>query len=290
MSGGGGLESAVREAPLLHGVRVVSVAYNLPGPAAAARLGQLGAHVTKVEPPSGDPAEELAPAWYRSLTAGQEVVRLDLKEPEGRRALEEHLARADLFITSNRPSSLARLGLDPESVGRRHPRLCRVAIVGYPPPDEERAGHDLSYQGSVGLLDPPSPPRTLLADLAGAERTVSQSLALLLARERTGEANFSRVSLAEAVRPFADPLHHGLTAPGGPLGGGFAGYDLYPAGEGWVAVAALEPRFRERLREELGVEALEREALERAFQERTAEEWERWARERDLPVTRVRAP
>ncbi|HEY3712692.1 MAG TPA: CoA transferase, partial [Amycolatopsis sp.] len=65
-------------------MHVVTTALNIPGPVAAARLRELGATVTKVEPPGGDPLALAAPDWYRELAAGQEVVRLDLKrQPPG---------------------------------------------------------------------------------------------------------------------------------------------------------------------------------------------------------------
>src|SRR5581483_3587069 len=63
--------------------RVVTTAVNVPGPFAAARLRGLGAHVTKVEPPGGDPLAISAPDWYREL-AGEDVVSLDLKSADGR--------------------------------------------------------------------------------------------------------------------------------------------------------------------------------------------------------------
>lgn len=93
----------------LDGLRVLNLALNLPGPAAARRLHQLGAEVIKVEPPSGDPMEKYHGAWYRDMAAGHAVVRIDLKTEEGRACLHEILARADLLITATRPAALARL-------------------------------------------------------------------------------------------------------------------------------------------------------------------------------------
>jgi crotonobetainyl-CoA:carnitine CoA-transferase CaiB-like acyl-CoA transferase len=72
------------------------------------------------------------------------------------------------------------------------------------------------------------------------------------------------------------------------LGGGFAGYNLYATRAGWLAVAVLEPHFEQRLAAELGLAGLSREALQSAFAARTADEWEAWARERDLPLVAVR--
>lgn len=272
----------------LRGFTVLTLAGNVPGPAAVARLRRLGARVVKVEPPAGDPLVPISAAWYEELREGQEVVRLDLKDPEGRARLEELLAASDLLVTSSRLGALRRLGLGWEELHARHPRLCQVAIFGYPGDGRDRAGHDLTYQGSVGLLDPPGLPRTLLADLACAEQAAGAALALLLARERGEGSGYAEVTLAGVAEDFAAPLRHGLTAPGGVLGGGLPTYGLYPAREGWVAVAALEPHFAARLQAELGLGELDRAALERAFCERTAHEWEAWARERDLPVEAVR--
>jgi alpha-methylacyl-CoA racemase len=77
---------AEREAghPPLRDVRVLTLAVNLPGPLAASRLCAMGAFVIKVEPPGGDPLERMCPVYYEDLSAGQEVVRLDLKDQKDR--------------------------------------------------------------------------------------------------------------------------------------------------------------------------------------------------------------
>jgi alpha-methylacyl-CoA racemase len=271
---------------LLDGLRVVTIAQNVPGPVAAARLAELGASVTKVEPPAGDPLATYSKAWYDELHVAQRVICLDLKSPAGRHELAALLAAADLALTSTRPAALARLGLDWETLHAAHPRLCRVAIIGDRDGHADRAGHDLTYQAGVGLVDPPSLPRTLIADLAGAERTVGAALALLLHRERTGEAGSIEIALADAARAFAAPFAHGLTAPAGILGGALPAYGVYRSADGWVAVAALEPHFADRLAHLCGGEATI-EAVTRTFATKTNDEWTRWAAEHDLPVAPV---
>lgn len=87
----------------LIGVSVVNFALNLPGPLAAQRLSQLGAEVTKVEPPSGDAFAHYARDWYATMCSGHEVVQLDLKSQQGKDAAEELLTGADVAITSFRP-------------------------------------------------------------------------------------------------------------------------------------------------------------------------------------------
>lgn len=273
---------------LLHGITIVSLALNAPGPVAAARLTQLGAQVIKVEPPSGDALSHAAPEWYAQLCRGQRILNLDLKTPAGQQQLDDLLAKADLLLASFRPSALKRLTLDWESLHVRHPRLSFVGIIGHSAPEEERSGHDLTYQASFGLLRPPQMPSSLFIDLAGAERAVSMALALLNKAARTGEAGCAWVSLHECARDLAEPMKAGLTKASGWLGGGYALYGFYQASDGWVAIAALEPHFAERLLNELGLKQADRSELEKIFLQRRAEDWERWAAERDLPLVAVK--
>ena len=272
----------------LDDLAIVTMALNLPGPVACARLRDLGARVTQVEPPAGDPLATYCPAWYARLHAGIEVRRIDLKTPAGIETLHGLLERADLFVTAQRPAALARLGLDTASLAARHPRLCMLAITGHAPPHDDAAGHDLTYLAAQGLVDPPRLPRTLFADMAGAERVVSTALALVHARDRGGNGVATRVPLAEAAAHLAQPLAEGLTRPGGALGGGLAAYNLYPARTGWIAVAALEPHFARRLAESLGLASLSPEALAACFARESAQHWEDWARALDLPIVAVR--
>jgi crotonobetainyl-CoA:carnitine CoA-transferase CaiB-like acyl-CoA transferase len=287
-------ESATAAA--LTGVRVVTIATNIPGPLAAARLRELGASVTKVEPPNGDYVGQAAPGYYEELAAGQTVVTLDLKTDEGRADLDRLLGEADVFITSHRTSALRRLGLDWDSVRSRYPRLCQVSIVGHPAPDDDVPGHDLTYQAVNGTLPiAPGPshtplfPTVLIADLAGAERAATAAVALLVARGRTGGGGFAEVALSDAVHTMSGPLRHGLTAPGGPLAGAHPGYQILETATGFVACAALEPHFLARLTSLLDVSP-DRNEIATAFRQRSAEHWVAWGREHDVPIEAVREP
>jgi len=278
------------DSTLLQGVKIVSLALNAPGPVAAARLTKLGADVTKVEPPTGDATRTAAQDWYESLCQGQTVLRIDLKSPDGRAKLDDLLAPADLLLASFRPSALQRLGLDWGSLHARHPKLCFVGIIGYAAPFQERTGHDLTYQCDLGLLRPPQMPPTLFIDLAGAERAVSMALALLNRAAHRSESGCAWVSLHECAQDLAAPLKAGLTTSSGLLGGAYPLYGFYRANDGWIAIAALEPHFAERLLSELGLKKADRPALERIFLQRKAASWEKWAAELDLPLVAVRQP
>jgi crotonobetainyl-CoA:carnitine CoA-transferase CaiB-like acyl-CoA transferase len=264
-----------RQACVLSGLRIVSMALNVPGPLAVSRLHEAGAQVTKIEPLAGDPLERICNGWYTELHRGVAVERLDLKSAAGTSRMRALLNDADLLVSSQRPSALRRLGLDTTSLAG----VRWLNIVG-DRAQPEVAGHDLTYQARAGLLGETLPP-TLLADVIGGERAFAA--ALLLLRQPAGAHD--EVGLSDSLAPLVAPLAHGLTAPGGVLGGGLPEYAVYRAKQGSVAVAALEPHFRERLYAALGLAGSG--DLAGAMLGRTADEWERWAREHDLPIAAV---
>jgi alpha-methylacyl-CoA racemase len=264
-------------------VRVVTIAVNVPGPLVAFHLRSQGAHVVKIEPPGGDPLASFSPGLYGQLREGLTVERVDLKTPEGRAAMRAHLEDADLFLASQRPSGLARLGLDQATLlapGTPYRRLRWLNIVGELA-QPEVAGHDLTYLAKAALLGQDLP-RTLVADVLGAERAFA--MALLLLRDPPGAS--ASVGLFNSLAPLAAILTHGLTGPRGILGGQLPAYGLYGAREGRVAVAALEPQFRRRLYEALNLP--DGAPLDTVFLTRPARDWEAWALERDLPLVAVR--
>jgi crotonobetainyl-CoA:carnitine CoA-transferase CaiB-like acyl-CoA transferase len=269
--------------PLL-GIHVLCAAINVPGPVAAARLTGLGANITKIEPPTGDPLAAICPQWYAEVTQGMTIRTLDLKSPEGSAELETLLETSGLLLTASRPAALERLGLDWNSLHVRYPELCQVAIVSYGPPKEDNPGHDLTFVAGEGLLDPPDLPRSLAADLLGAEQAAAAALGLLLARERGQGAGYCRVALDATAHALAAPLRHGITSPEGVLGGALPFYNIYPAKEGFVALAALEPRFAATLLREWHPREVSYEEFSEIFLTRTAREWEDWAGERYLPL------
>ena len=264
----------------LEGIRAVTIAQNVPGPLAAARLRQAGAEVIKIEPPAGDPFLALSPAWHAEMHEGISIERLDLKTEQGRGRLAVLLADTDVFITSQRPSALARLSLDPDSLRARSPRLRMLRIVGTVT-DPEQPGHDLTYQAQAGLLGD-AMPRTLAADVMTSERAFAGVLSLL----RQPPGSVIDVGLVESLEPMLAPLRHGLTTPTGTLGGGAPRYGVYATKAGRVAVAALEPHFEQALYRHLALPIGSDPSS--CFLERTASEWEAWASERDLPIVAVR--
>ena len=260
-------------------MRIVSMAQNVPGPVAVSRLVAAGATAIKIEAPWGDQLEGLCKPWYDELHAGVVVERIDLKSAEGFDRLITWLEQSDVFLASHQPSALERLHLDRTSLRSRFPALRHVNIVGDTMKPEE-PGHDLTYQARAGLLTD-GMPRTLIADMAGAER------AQAAIKDVMQESGGSRVvGLHDVLRELAAPLRHGLTASGGHLGGGNPAYKIYETGDGRIAVGALESHFRARLFEGLGLpDGADPSAV---FATRTAIEWEEWAASRDLPLVAIK--
>jgi crotonobetainyl-CoA:carnitine CoA-transferase CaiB-like acyl-CoA transferase len=246
----------------LRGVRILSLALNLPGPAAFMRLKAMGATCLKAEPPgpkgapagtSGDPMGQYNPAAYATLHDGIKVLTTDLKTEQGQARLHKELARTDLLLTSFRPSALAKLGLDWKALHKAYPKLSVVAIVGAPGARAEEPGHDLTYLADAGLVTGLDLPATLFADMGGALMASEAALQAVLAQRTSGKGSFQEVALSDAAAWLALPRTWGLTQPKGAVGGAHAGYRVYPCKDGRVAVAALEPHFAASLCAAAGV-------------------------------------
>jgi len=232
----------------LAGISVVDLTRYLPGPFASRELTRLGARVTRLLPPGGDPMQELAPAWHEALSAGKEMVEIDLKaDSERGHAL---CAEADVVLESFRPGVVDRLGIGPADLPET---VVYCSFTGFGP-DDLTAGHDLNYQGWAGLLHDTAPamPPVQIADLGSALRAVAQITAALLERERTGRGAHLVISLTATAHELAAHRLGGEPAPR-LLTGGLACYRIYATADGrHLTVAALEPRFFERLCELLG--------------------------------------
>jgi alpha-methylacyl-CoA racemase len=285
----------------LHGIRILSLALNLPGPAALMRCRGMGASCTKLEPPAGDPMRHYNAAAYAQLHEGVKVLQADLKTPAGQALLERELQRTDVLLTSFRPSALEKLGLSWKSLHGRYPGVSQVAIVGAPGARAEEPGHDLTYLADNGLVPGLDLPATLYADMGGSLMAAEAVLqAALRKHERyagTGDPHsqgvYLEVALSDAAAYLGLPRRWGLTQPAGAVGGAHAGYRVYPCADGRVAVAALEPHFAARLCAAAGVPASDmaamlapgtREAVGRFFAQRTRAELDRLASEQDLPL------
>ena len=284
-------------APLqpLRGVRVLSLALNLPGPAALMRCRQMGARCAKLEPPppSGDPMKLYNPEAYAALHAGVRTATADLKTERGQALLHRELAKTDVLLTSFRPSALAKLGLGWKALHRQHPQLSQVAIVGSPGERAEEPGHDLTYLAENDLVTGLDLPATLYADMGGSLMASEAVLQAVLHQRAKGKGAYLEVALSAAAGYLALPRNWGLTQPGAAVGGGHAGYRLYACKDGRVALAALEPHFAASLCAAAGVEAPNMKAMfapathaaiEAWLKGKTRKELDALAVEKDIPL------
>jgi len=274
----------------LDGVRVLSLALNLPGPAALLRCRAMGAACLKLEPPGGDPMALYNRPAYAALHEGVEIRPIDLKTEAGQQQLHAELAKTDVLLTSFRPSALAKLRLDWATLQARHPALSQVAIVGAPGERAEEPGHDLTYLAESGLVTGTELPPTLYADMGGALLASEAVLKAMLLRSRRPGGVYLEVALNASADWLALPRTWGLTQPDGAVGGAHAGYRVYPCADGRVAVAALEPHFAARLGEAAQLHSKDmmapatHEALAAWIARRTRAELDAMARERDVPL------
>lgn len=261
----------------LQGLRVLDLTRLLPGPLATRHLAELGAEVVKIEGPDGQgqddgtrtmgltraDRESGEPALaFRELNRGKQLLRLDLRTPEGAAALREMARTADVLIEGFRPGVMGRLGLGWEVLQAANPRLVMCAITGYGQHGawSHRAGHDINYIAMAGVLEQIATtdggelavPNFQIGDLmGGTQAAVSGVLAALLGAQRTGRGRFVDVSMAHEVL-----RHHVLAAvtlraggrtptPGRDLlSGGAPCYGVYRCGDGrHLAIGALELKF-----------------------------------------------
>ncbi|MGH3134894.1 MAG: CoA transferase [Gaiellaceae bacterium] len=236
----------------LAGILVVDFTRYLPGAYASRELSRLGARVVRVEPPEGDPMRSTATAWDTALRAGTEsvVCHLNVDAPFARALC----ARADVVLEGFRPGVAERLGIGPGDVPETVV-YCSITGFGDEGAHRELAGHDVNYLGWAGVLEDTGPalPPLQIADLAaGALGAVTEVLAALFERERTGRGARLVVSMTHrshdlvAHRLGGEPMEKVLT-------GGLACYRIYATADGrQLTVGALEPKFFRRLCELIG--------------------------------------
>lgn len=301
----------------LDGVVVVDLSRYLPGPLVTRLLGDLGARVIKVEEPKlGDPVRhhprsKAGPSALAALLlSGHESVALDLKRPAARECLEDLLVGADVLVESFRPGTLERLGLAPDDLGRRYPKLviCSVTGWGQEGPHSHRAGHDLSYQAVAGSLAASlHMPAVQTADVAGAWSAATAVTAALYDRHRTGRGCRIDQALLDAaghaaITTWASEADDAREA-GEPrlLTGAIPCYDLYRTRDrGWLALAALEPRFWRSFCKALGRGDLTfkqysrdpevRREVAAIVAGRTRADWALFMAEHDIPAEPVLSP
>ncbi|MEW6125169.1 MAG: CoA transferase [Pseudomonadota bacterium] len=221
----------------LSGIRVLDLTAVVMGPYAGQMLGDLGADVIKVEPPEGDSTRQTGPAAEGGMAAlflgvnrNKRSIVLNLKRPEARAALLALVDGADVFMHSMRPQKLAALGITPEALLARNPRLVYAGLHGFgiDGPYGGRPAYDDTVQGMSGLAAITQAQTgearyfpTIAADKTSGLFAVNGIMAALLRRERTGQGGFVEIPMFESMVAFNLVEHfygHHFDPPRGGLG------------------------------------------------------------------------
>lgn len=256
--------------PPLAGLKILDLTRLLPGPVCTLHLADLGAEVIKIEDTgAGDYARTMglgaAPGedsyFFRIVNRNKRGLRLDLKQAAGVEVFLRLARDADVIVESFRPGVVDKLGVGYAAVQAVNPHIVYCAISGYGQdgPWRNRAGHDLNYIATAGVLDQigckdgaPAIPNLQIGDLLGGALTaVMGILAAVIGARATGVGRYVDVSMTDATFAHAytgllSVLARGASQPRGTddLNGGLPGYGLYRTRDGrYMAVGALEPKF-----------------------------------------------
>lgn len=244
----------------LDGIRVVDLTQNVAGPYTAMILADLGASVTKVEPPGGDatrgwgpPFWEEASPTFLALNRNKAQVYLDIKTQEGIDQLHGLLRDADVLLVSSRPGAMERQGLDFESLAESYPRLIygEVTAFGNHGPRRMEAGYDPLLQAMAGIMsvtghEGQEPVRvgTSIIDMSTGMWLALGVFGALRLREQTGRGHRITSSLYEttiAWMCYHIPAYWASGVSPQRWGSGPAmivPYEAFPTQDKWVVIAA----------------------------------------------------
>ena len=280
----------------LSGFRIVEFAGIGPGPMAAMLFADLGATVIRLDRLSPTDLGIDKPVRYDLTLRGRPSVAIDLKQPSAVELALDLLADADAAIEGFRPGTMERLGLGPDTVLERNPRLVygRMTGWGQTGPLAQAAGHDLNYLALTGALaaigregDKPTPPLNLVADMGGGALYLAFGMACaLLEAKRSGRGQVVDAAMTDGAASLMT-IFYGLHAAGlhslergrNLLDSGSPIYDTYECGDGhFVAIGPIERKFRLELLGKLGLPSDMRDGdlrttLPALFKTRTRAEW-----------------
>ena len=259
----------------LEGIKVVEIAQNLAGPYAGAILAALGADVVKVErPDGGDDARGWGPPFWRgtspaflTMNRDKRSITLDLKDPAEVAWLTTYLDDADVLVENLRPGVLEALGLGPDALLARHPRLvyCALSAFGRTGPLSLRPGYEPMVQAFAGLMTvngdeggPPTRIGTSILDYGTGMWAALGTLAALVRRQQTGRGGVVDASLFETALAWLTGHHASYRITGElpvPHRSGsrrLVVFQAFEAKDGPVIVAAANDRLFAKLALALG--------------------------------------
>ncbi|MEM1430535.1 MAG: CoA transferase [Pseudomonadota bacterium] len=251
----------------LDGLRVIDLSQFLPGPWLTQVMADHGADVVKIEPPSGEPVRNVGyrtadgvSVWFRNTHRGKRAMTLNLKAPVDRERLLAMADDADVFVEAFRPGVVDRLGIGPDTLRARNPRLvyASIAAFGQTGPLAARPAHDLAIQALAGTVSlnlgadgKPANPGLPAADVCGSMMALTGILMALYRRERTGRGDYVDVSMMDSLMSWlpnvTGPVFAEDRAPVVKDERSFGGYAFFTTYEtrdgGHIALGGVERKF-----------------------------------------------
>jgi CoA:oxalate CoA-transferase len=321
----------------LDGIRVIEITMFQQGPVAGMRLGDLGAEVIKVEPPAGDPGRGFMKVigamaglegnnyYFEHGNRNKKSIVIDMKNPKGRDLFLRLIDKADVFLNNMSIKAPEKMGIGPEVLLSRNPRLIYAHASGWGRKGAEAEDLSFDYTGIArcGLMmaagEPGDPPAAILpgiGDEIGGLMCAWGVTAALFAREKTGRGQVVDTSLMGSLIGslafvLAAPAIMGKEFPrqvraraGNPL------YNHYRCRDDrWLAIAHLDPdRYWPKICKAMGLEELKDDPrfcgiaargknagdlvalLDRQFATKDREEWMRILKEEGCIFTPVQTP
>jgi alpha-methylacyl-CoA racemase len=288
----------------LAGLRVLEFEAIGPGPFAAMMLADMGADVLLVDRPTASDLGLQRERRHDVMLRGRRSVTLDLKSPGGTEAALRLAEKADAIVEGFRPGVMERLGLGPEVMLARNPRLVygRMTGWGQDGPLAARAGHDINYIALSGVLhaigragEAPVPPLNLVGDFGGGGLLLAFGIACGVIEARgSGRGQVVDAAMVDGASLLAT-MFSGMLASGqwneargvNALDSGAPWYDTYATSDDkYVAIGAIEPKFYSTLLERLGLDPASlpaqhdragwpvlRQRLAERFASHTRDEW-----------------
>ena len=254
----------------LTGVKVVEFAGIGPGPFACMLLADMGAEVIRIDRAGNVGKEPRAPNVNTTLRSRRNIA-LDLKKPDAVAAALDLCAKADILIEGFRPKVMERLGLGPDVVMKRNPKLVygRMTGWGQDGPIASTPGHDINYIALTGALHAigtkaggPVPPLNLVGDFGGgALYMVVGVLAAYIEAQKSGKGQVVDCSMVEGAASLMTPAFGALASGAhldqremNRLDGGCHHYNVYETKDGkHICIGSNEPQFYEVMLQTVGL-------------------------------------
>ncbi len=304
----------------LKGVKVVEFAGIGPGPFCCMLLADMGADVIRIDRAVNVGKDPQEPR-FNTLLRGRKNVAIDLKSPEGVEAALKLCDQAGILIEGFRPGVMERLGLGPDVVFKRNPKIVygRMTGWGQDGPIAHTAGHDINYIALTGALyaigtkaQGPVPPLNLVGDFGGGALYMAVgALAAYIEAQTSGQGQVVDTSMVEGAASLMTAAYGGLASgafveerEANRLDGGCHHYNTYETSDGeHICIGSNEPQFYALMLETVGLADADlpkqadrkhwpmmRDKLAAIFKTKTRAEWTEIMEQKDVcfaPVLRM---